>query len=142
VKTAHFNSLSYEESNSWCARSWNSIFIKAFINGAQDSIFIQDDTQVEPSFPTHLTNTLKEKDFDFVWGPAGDQFFYMKKSVLKEVGWFDERYFGCYCGDADFLLRVWSHYKRMRELDKISIEEYHDWGWVHNPINIVKLYSS
>jgi hypothetical protein len=132
----HYNSLSYAESNSWCARSWNSIFIKAFIDKPDDEgvVFVQDDTDVHPVFPQHLKSRTGK--FDFIWGPAGDQFFFMRKSVLRNVGWFDERYLGCYCGDADFLLRVWCHHQRVGDLDRLSIEEHHDWGWIHKPCGI------
>jgi len=136
VKSAHFNSLSYEESNSWCARSWNSIFIKAFMNGAEDSVFVQDDTQCDSDVPKLVNDA--SKDLDFIWAPAGDQFFYMKKRILRRVGWFDERYLGCYCGDADFMYRVWRYHKIGNCLDLISIEESHDWGWNHNSIGLSK----
>lgn len=135
VTSLHFNSLSYEDSNAWCARSWNSIFIKAFMNGNhEDSVFVQDDTDCGPG----TTQMIEENapKFDLIWGPAGDTFFYMKKEVLRRVGWFDERFLGCYCGDADFMYRIWRYYKRIDELAKLSIEETHDWGWIQNPIGI------
>jgi hypothetical protein len=129
----HYNSLSDAESNSWCARSWNSIFIKAF-KTQEEVVFVQDDTECHPDWPYHL-HAFTPK-LDFIWGPAGDTFFYMKKEVLKRVGYFDERYLGCYCGDADFMLRTWRSYRKSGELNKLSIEETHDWGWIHNPIGI------
>jgi hypothetical protein len=135
VKSWHVNSLSYAESNSWCARSWNSIFIKAFIDGASESVFVQDDTEVAPSFAQHVLPNAA-KDLDFIWGPAGDTFFYLKKEVLKRVGWFDERFNFCYCGDADFMKRIYIDYEKRGELEKLSIEETHDWGFIHNPIGI------
>lgn len=122
-----FNTLNSKESNSWCARSWNTMFMKAFDKShVEEAIFIQDDTDITPDFVEWFQRV--KQDYDFIWGPAGDQFFYMKKKVFKEVGWFDERYIGCYCGDADFLNRVYHVYDR----DRISITDSHNWGFVHN----------
>lgn len=138
IRSVHINSNSYKESNSYCARSWNNIFIKAFMtNTADRAVFVQDDTECGEGTPSMIRKYQIEKDF--IWGPAGDTFFYLKKEVLRRVGWFDERYLGCYCGDADFLLRVWNEYTRRNdESDKLSIEETHDWGWQHQPIGITR----
>lgn len=126
-----YNTLSDEESNSWCARSWNSIFIKAF-KTEDEIICVQDDTCIAgtESFKNLI---LSNKDkYDLIWGPAGDQFFYVKKKVLSRVGYFDERYLGCYCGDADWLKRIWQQW----DADRLSISESHDWGFHHNLIGV------
>jgi len=125
------NTLSDEEATSYCARSWNNIFLKAFKN-ADELICVQDDTLItEPQALRNLIEGNRER-YDLMWAPAGDQFFYLKKKVLQQVGWFDERYLGCYCGDADWLKRVWQQYDRSR----LSISESHDWGFSHNPIGL------
>jgi len=129
VKDVIFNNLSDEESNSYCARSWNNIFIKCF-KTQEEAIFVQDDTWCREGIG-NLIEENKQK-YDLIWGPAGDTFFYMKKNVLAKIGWFDERYLACYCGDADFLKRTWNSYDR----NKLSIAETHDWGWYHNDIGI------
>jgi hypothetical protein len=125
------NSLSDPEATSYCARSWNNMFLKCF-KDQEEAIFIQDDTQIwNPNAFKDLI--LKHKEtYDLIWGPAGDQFFYMKKSVLQQVGWFDERYLGCYCGDADWLKRAW----RALDKNRLSVVDTHDWGFVHNDIGI------
>lgn len=120
------NTLNEPDSASWCSRSWNSIFIKAF-RQSNEACFIQDDTNVNPGFGSWIRS--QSVGFDFVWGPVGDQFWYMRQEVLAKVGWFDERYAGCYCQDADFLRRVWLNYDR----DRISVEEHHHWGGKHQP---------
>ena len=125
------NTLSDEKSTSWCARSWNSIFLKAFQND-DELICIQDDTDITPDFMTWI-NEQKQK-FDFIWGPAGDQFFYLTKDVLRTVGWFDERFIGCYCGDAEFMKRAWTLYDR----SKVSVEDTHNWGFQWNACGIVQ----
>ncbi len=125
------NNLSYPESNSYCARSWNQMFIRAFhVFGFKNAVFVQDDTNCHPAFPKWVDNARSQ--YDFIWGPAGDQFFYMDINVLKKVGWFDERFLGCYCGDADFVKRVALTYDRT----KLSITELHDWGFTINPLGI------
>jgi len=126
------NNLSDPKATSYCARSWNNMFIKCFIDKEVDgSVFVQDDTHVHhPELGKYLIN--KAKEYDFIWGPLGDTFFFLKREVLKKVGWFDERYLGCYCADADFLKRVYFNYDK----NKISIQEIHDWGFEHNSIKI------
>lgn len=125
------NTLSDPEATSYCARSWNNIFLKGF-KDADEMICVQDDTYItEPDALEQLIETNRKK-YDLIWAPAGDQFFYIKKKVLQSVGWFDERYLGCYCGDADFLKRVWQQYDR----SKLSIVESHDWGFTHNSLGI------
>lgn len=129
VKTAHFNSLSYKQSNSWCARSWNSIYIKCFTDN-EAGIFVQDDTDCSKNLPDLIMKNVDK--YDFIWGTAGDIFHYCHKNVLKTVGWWDERFLGCYCGDCDIMLRTWLSYDR----DRLCIEESHDFGWIHNPIGL------
>lgn len=126
------NTLSDAEATSYCARSWNNIFLKAF-KDQDEAIFVQDDTMIiDPHGFRDLVLANKEQ-FHFQWSPAGDQFFYMKKDVLREVGFFDERFStGCFCGDADFLKRVWMNYDR----SKLSIVEKHDFGFSHNSIGL------
>lgn len=123
------NTLNCEDSNSWCARSWNTIYHKGFAK-SDELICIQDDISVSSLFNNWITENSKK--FDFIFGHAGDQFHFIKKSVLQQIGWWDERYLGCYCGDAEYLMRVWQGYDK----DKISVEEYHGWGFIHNRIGI------
>lgn len=129
VKQVIFNHIANENATSYCARSWNSIFINCF-KTESEGIFVQDDTPISTNFKDTLLEATKK--FDLIWGPAGDVFFYLKKAILKQVGWFDERYLGCYCGDADFLKRIWQGYDK----NKLCIEETHDWGFIHNPIGL------
>jgi len=125
------NTLSDNESNSWCARSWNSIFIKAF-KTEEEIICVQDDTHIiDPVGFQNLILANKDR-YDLIWGPAGDQFFYVKKRLLAQVGYFDERYLGCYCGDADWLKRIWQQW----DANRLSISESHDWGFRHNSIGV------
>src|SRR6185503_19249340 len=133
VNQVVINTLNSEESNSWCARSWNTIMMKAFdTEGINELICIQDDTDISEDFYDWF-ETTKPK-FDFMWGPAGDQWFFLRKSVLQHVGWWDERYIGCYCADADFLKRVWIAWDRSR----ISVEDSHNWGFRWNESGISK----
>ena len=123
------NTLNSPESNSWCARSWNTIMMKAFEED-NELVCIQDDTAVTERFAMWL-ETSKQK-YDFIWGPAGDQFFFTRFDVLKATGWWDERYIGCYCGDADWMKRVFHAWDK----DRISVVDTHDWGFVHNDCGI------
>lgn len=123
------NTLNSEKSNSWCARSWNSIYLKAFMK-SDGVICIQDDTDIKPGFGDWISRAANM--FDFVSGPAGDQFHYIHKRALQRIGWWDERYIGCYCGDADYFKRAYLKYDR----DKVSQVDTHNWGWVHNPCGL------
>ena len=127
------NTLNSVKSNSWCARSWNSIFLKAFENPLIDGVVcIQDDTDIRDGWREAFVERVSS--YDFISAPAGDQFFYIHKNVLKKVGWFDERYIGCYCGDADYFKRVYLAYDKGR----VSQYDTHNWGWKHNPCGIEK----
>lgn len=126
VERVLINSLNTAESNSWCCRSWNSMLIQAFNDGNEESVMIQDDTDINPGFMVWL-NEQKQR-YDFISGPAGDQFYYMHLNVLRAVGFWDERYIGCYCGDADYFARVLQNYNTNR----VSIQESHNWGLNHN----------
>lgn len=125
------NTLNSPESNSWCARSWNTMMMKGFVRNPR-LVLLQDDTDVGPGFAGWLNEQAGR--YDFIWGPAGDQFHYLTIDVLRATGWWDERFIGCYCGDFDFLKRVYFGYDKAR----ISIEENHPGvAFHHNPCGIV-----
>lgn len=126
------NTLSDPEATAYTARAWNNIFLKGF-KDADEMICVQDDTFItNPTAFRDLILGNKDK-YDLIWGPAGDQFFYIKKKVVEKIGFFDERFStGAFCGDADFLKRIWLNYDR----DKLSIVEKHDFGFSHNSIGI------
>jgi len=134
LKNVVINTLNDEnsESNAWCARNWNTIFIKALKH--HDSVMcFQDDTTFNDGFGRWLTNVTDR--FDFLWGPAGDQWFYLTRSILGAVGYWDERYLSCWCGDADLVRRIYQTYDK----NKLSIEDSHPWGFVHNPSGITQM---
>lgn len=130
VEDVVVNTLNSTHSNSWCARSWNSIMIRSMGSTATKLALIQDDTFVSPTYVSWLDE--QSKKYDFMWGPGGDQWQYLTFDVLKNTGYWDERYIGCYCGDADYLRRVWMNNDHKR----ISVEEAHPWGFYHNESGI------
>lgn len=129
VQETVINTLNSTQSNSWCARSWNSILLRSW-HRASKVILIQDDTLISDGF-VEWFNGVSDK-YDFMWGPGGDQWHYLTFEVFKKIGYWDERYIGCYCGDADYLKRVWHNWNH----DRISVEEKHNWGFTHNPSGI------
>ena len=138
--TPLINTLNHPNSNSWCARSWNTIYMKSFINRAYDAVVcLQDDTDISDNFVEWINYWTYFPDdrgnLKFISGPAGDQFHYIHKDVLREIGWWDERYIGCYCGDADYFKRVQLEFS---DQTKISIQDSHNWGWTHHPIGVEK----
>jgi hypothetical protein len=133
VDSVVVNTLNNAKSNSWCARSWNSIFIKAFYENKVDGLIcIQDDTMIKPGFLDHFMKCAAH--YDFIHAPAGDQFFYLTLDVLRATSWWDERYIGCYAGDCDFFKRAFLNYDKSR----ISNFDTHQWGWKHNVCGIEK----
>lgn len=139
VNKVVINTLNSHESNSWCARSWNTMYMKTF-DDDNEGIFIQDDTDIGPNFGNWILENKKK--YDFIWGPAGDQFHYITKDVFLKTGWWDERYIGCYAGDAEYLKRVCM----VIPYAKASIVDTHNWGFRHNDCgieqNIITTYQS
>jgi hypothetical protein len=135
IKNVVINTLNDPESSSWCARSWNTIFLKNF-KTERELIAIQDDTTINRGFGEWFLNTSAA--YDFIWGPAGDQFFYLKREVLETVWWFDERYLACFCGDSDWMRRVYQGYDK----SKLTIEESHHWGFNHNASGITRMVNN
>lgn len=124
------NSLNSSESNSWCARSWNSILIRGFPK-YERLVLIQDDTDVSPDYGAWLEHHTKT--YDIMWGPGGDQWHTLRFENFRRTGYWDERYIGCYCGDADYLKRLWF----CNDPKLMSIEDGHPWApSSHNPTNI------
>ena len=141
IRNIVVNTLNCEESNSWCARSWNNILIKHFHNTGNTNITcIQDDTFVSENFGNWIN--VVSKEYDFIWGPAGDQFFYMTFDAFRKIGWWDERYIGCYAGDAEYVKRAYM----ALQPGQISVEDSHNWGFRHNGCgiseNIITTYES
>lgn len=132
LKNVVINTLNDNDSNAWCARNWNTCFLKAL--KTHDSVMcFQDDTGTQLGFGEWLIEQTGK--YDFLWGPAGDQWFYLTRSVLATVGYWDERYLSCWCGDADMVRRVYQTYDKNR----ISVEDTHPWGFQHNPCGISKM---
>lgn len=125
VNRVIINTLNSSESNSWCARSWNTMYMKTFEDDEQ-GVFIQDDTNISPNFIRWLVE--QKRKYDFIWGPAGDQFHYITKDVFRKTGWWDERYIGCYAGDAEYLKRVYMN----NDQSKMSVLDTHNWGFSLN----------
>jgi hypothetical protein len=123
------NTLNSPDSNAWTARAWNVIMQKAFEH-TNDLVALQDDTSIRSGFIEHLSK--QREHYDFIAASGGDQFFFIRKSVLQRTGWFDERYIGSYCQDADYWKRVYMAYNHDRLRDRISIEESHNWGFSWN----------
>lgn len=135
VKGILINTLGDPDCTAWMARSWNSVYLKCF-KLEEEAMFVQDDTPVRPEL-RDLIEYNKDK-YDLIWGPQGDAFYYLKKRLISKIGWWDERYLGAYCADADFLMRCWLYYDR----DRLSISESHDWGMYHNSIGLEHVIST
>lgn len=129
------NTLNDAESSSWCTRSWNTILHKNFKTN-RELIAIQDDTTINHGFGKWILDA-REK-YDFIWGPAGDQFFYLRRNILETVWWFDERYLACFCGDSDWMRRIYQECDK----SKLSIEESHQWGFNHNQSGISQMVNN
>ena len=125
VEDVVINNLNSTHSNSWCARSWNSIMIRSW-HQASSLVLIQDDTNVSDEYGNWMNR--QTQNFDFMWGPGGDQWHYLTYDVFKKTGYWDERYIGCYCADADYLKRVWLNNDQSRML----VHEEHNWGFMLN----------
>lgn len=110
------------------AQSWNLAMLWAFRDSDVEWLLCsQDDMEAKSGWTDIIDGTSAR---DLYLAPAGDRAFLLHRSVLREVGWFDERYTTIGYQEWDWQMRA----LRALGKDRLSIEDAH--GWYINPIDL------
>jgi len=109
------------------AKTWNLAFMWAFRDPAVEWILCSmDDIAVKPGW----LELVNRHAFDIYLAPCGDTIFLMHRRILRQVGWFDERFPVMGFHEWDWEARIVKTFPRYR----IMMEDGH--GWNINPIGL------
>lgn len=84
------------------ARCWNWILL---MSSFDNNLFLNDDILIKKNFRIDFENLLK-KDFEFFAINNSFSHFLLNKSIVKKIGWFDERFLGIGEEDGDYIIRM------------------------------------
>lgn len=114
------------------AKAWNLAMLWAFRDAETEWLLCSmDDVEVRDGDWPLLVNAV---DRDLYLAPAGDLVFLLNRAVLRDVGWFDERFPVVAFQEWDWQARC----IRRRGLDRVSIWDTH--GWNHNPVGLERCW--
>ena len=94
--------LTYDEHQS-LAKCWNQLII---LSCSENILIMNDDTQAVELFREQLESKIMSSDLPFTTINNSWSHFFISKPTIKRVGWFDERFLGIGCEDADMMLRL------------------------------------
>lgn len=92
--------LTYDQHQS-LSKCWNQLVI---LSRTERILIMNDDTQVTELFREEFEKKLDGMDFSTL--NVSWSHFLISKSIIKKVGWFDERLLGVGHEDADYALRM------------------------------------
>ena len=92
--------LTYDQHQS-LSKCWNQLVI---LSKTEKILIMNDDTQVTELFRQEFESKLSDKDFSTL--NVSWSHFLISKSIIKKVGWFDERLLGVGHEDADYAMRM------------------------------------
>jgi hypothetical protein len=102
------------------AKCWNWILL---MSSAQNNLFLNDDILIKKNFRPDFENHLSKKQDFFTINNSFSHFF-LSKTTIKEVGWFDERFLGIGQEDGDYLIRMAQKNKPLNNLKCTDIINY------------------
>jgi hypothetical protein len=115
------------ESAGHMSRTWNTAMLWAFRDPEVEWLLCSmDDVEVQVGW----VELISQHDADLYVAPAGDLAFLFNRKVLREVGWFDERFVVNGFQEWDWQARA----IRGLSKDRVSISDAH--GWSHHPIGL------
>lgn len=102
------NVLRPDWSNGNLAENWNQALINGFKNlnkpDCEYVVTLQNDTSVHPSWFGNLMKTHEK--FNFVVGKYGDNLVSYTPEAVKNIGMWDENFFGVQYKEADYWIRA------------------------------------
>lgn len=113
------------------SKTWNLGMQWAFRDSEVEwCLCSMDDGEAHPGW----ADLVARHDYDLYQAPAGDIVFLFNRRVLREVGWFDERFPLVAYQEWDWQARA----IRTLGLNRVSLDDAH--GWHHNPIGLSALW--
>lgn len=110
------------------SKAWNLAMQWAFRDAETEWLLCSmDDLEVRDRDWPYLVNAV---DRDLYMAPAGDLCFLMNRTVLRKVGWYDERFPVVAFQEWDWEARA---IKQLGE-ERVSIHDTHGWGY--NPVGL------
>jgi len=104
--TAWLSSLNVQyitfEDHQSLAKCWNWIML---MSSAKSNLFLNDDILIKENFRQDFEKYLVDEVYFFAINGSFSHFF-LNKSVVKKIGWFDERFLGIGQEDGDYLIRM------------------------------------
>lgn len=131
----------YHETPQSLSKLWNQIVIESDNEG----IFIfNDDISISPQFAKDLASSpILGYDVALINGSFSH--FFVKKSVIKKVGWFDERFPGIGYEDHDFEIRLTFNNIELKHFKFNSVKNENvtpkSWSWGETEDVIEKKYT-
>jgi hypothetical protein len=93
--------FSFDEHQS-LAKCWNRIIL---MSSVERSLILNDDLSIDPYFRTDFERALIE-NYNFFTINKSWSHFLISKSIVRKVGWFEERLLGIGWEDGDYILRM------------------------------------
>jgi len=132
--------ITYNEPQGLC-KLWNQIVIKA---PSQKVFLLNDDINISKSFKNGiLSSGILDSEFGLINGSFSH--YMINKSVIKTVGWFDERFPGIGYEDHDYEIRMTLAGKKVEHFDIEGIKNENvipkDWSYNEDHHVILTKYS-
>lgn len=132
--------FTYEEPQGLC-KLWNQIILKA---NSPKVFLLNDDISINKSFRKEIENTgILNSHFGII--NQSYSHYLIDKSIIKKVGWFDERFSAIGYEDHDYEIRLALHNLKPDFFNFISIKNEvvvpKDWSWGDGDNIILKKYS-
>ena len=131
VKLYH-NNLRLDQSNGYLTRNWNQAFMLGFLNHDW-LICSQDDVSIKPGW---IKEIMHSQPRDLYVAPQGDVVFLLHRNVLRQVGWFDERFAAIGSHEFDYWFRC---YKVLGAPRMSFVDTLHNWKPGENELNGIGL---
>lgn len=100
-KFSNIRYFSFDDHQS-LAKCWNRIIL---MSSAERSLILNDDLSIDPYFRNDFEKALA-RNSDFFTINKSWSHFLVSKSVIKKIGWFEERLLGIGWEDGDYMLRM------------------------------------
>ncbi len=138
---SNVNFVYYNEPQGLC-KLWNQLVIKAI---SPKIFLLNDDISVSKAFKKEIESTgILATNFSII--NKSYSHFFIDKSIIKRVGWFDERFLGIGYEDHDFEIRLAQQHILPTFFTFKGVKNENvmpkDWSWGDSENKILKKYSS